>query len=340
MTLATSDEAHLETLKTLLQEKKREKDFEALTAALISRLLDVPIYIARTGFQHGGDAGPAGQAGRRFRLECKKYSDGTDLSERELLGEIDQALARDGALEGWFLVATRLVSEQLAQTLEQHGDQLGVPVVIIDWAGPGIPPLAALCAAFPDAVEKVFSKPAADAARAISASSSDAIAQLRRTCQVRCLGFKSILNASHAGLLNIWNDRSISQASLNQDVAGGAITKKVSRAKVNAALTQWWQSEPKDAPAIMVGFDGVGKTWATLDWIIANLSTLPIAIILPSSAMADIGSPSASSMLKVLGARMTEITGVRDGRIGHGARASFWSVRRSKVLLSRSYSTA
>ena len=111
MTLATSDEAHLETLKTLLQEKKREKDFEALTAALISRLLDVPIYSARTGFQHGGDARTGGQAARRFRLECKKYSDGTGLSERELLGEIDQALARDGALEGWFLVATRLVSD-------------------------------------------------------------------------------------------------------------------------------------------------------------------------------------------------------------------------------------
>src|SRR5579862_9663913 len=164
MTLTASDQDRLETLKGLLQEKDRERDFERLAAALISRFLDVPIYIARSGFQYGGDAGPAGAGGRRFRVECKKYSDTTDISERELLGEIDQALARDEALEGWFLVATRVVKEQLAQSLEQHGDRQGVPVVIIDWSGPNVPPLAALCAAFPDIVEAGFSKVAAAAA--------------------------------------------------------------------------------------------------------------------------------------------------------------------------------
>lgn len=326
MTLTADDQAQLNALKTLLQEKDRERDFERLAAALVSRLLDVPIYIARTGFQYGGDAGPAGAGGRRFRIECKKYSDTTDLSERELLGEIDQALARDEAVEGWFLVATRVVKEQLAQSLVQHGDRHGVPVIIIDWSGPDLPPLAALCAEFPDIVETFFSKAAAGAARAISASTSDALAQLHRTCQEWCLGFQAIQDASHRNVGDIWNDRAISQASLNQDVAGGAITKKVSRATVNRALTQWWQHPSKDAPAIMVGYDGVGKTWATLDWIVANLPILPITIILPSSAMADIGSPSISSMLKVLGARMTEVTGVRD--VDH------WS-RRARKLLER-----
>ena len=324
MTLTARYQMQLDTLKTLLQEKGRERDFEKLAAALIGCLLDIPIYVARAGFQHGGDAGPAGAGGRRFRLECKKYSDTTELSERELLGEIDQALARDEALEGWFLVATRGVKEQLAQSLEQHGDRQGVPVVIIDWSGPNLPPLAALCVAFPEIVETEFSKAAADAARAISAPASEAVAQLKRTCQEWCLGFQSILDASHESVREIWNNRAVSQASLNQDVAGGAITKKVSRGAVNTALTQWWQSQPKDAPAVMVGYDGVGKTWATLDWIVGNLSTLPIVVILPSSAMADVGSPSASSMLKVLGSRMTEVTGVRD--------ATHWSRRAGKLL--------
>ena len=70
------------------------------------------------------------------------------------LGEIDQALARDEALEAWVLVATCRVSEQIQQSLVQHGERLGVPIVIIDWADGELAPLAALCAFAPDLVEK------------------------------------------------------------------------------------------------------------------------------------------------------------------------------------------
>ena len=101
-------------LKSLLQAEKDASKLETLVAALVARLLALPIAIAKKGFQHGGDAGPAGQQGRRFRLEAKKYADTTSLSDRELLGEIDHALARDEALEAWILIATRNVPEQLA----------------------------------------------------------------------------------------------------------------------------------------------------------------------------------------------------------------------------------
>ena len=113
-----------EKLKNELQSEQRASKLEHLAAALLSRLLDVPVAVSSSGLQHGGDAGPGGQQGRRFRIECKKYSDTTSLSERELLGEIDHALARDPALEGWFLVATRQVPEQLAQTLLQKGEEI------------------------------------------------------------------------------------------------------------------------------------------------------------------------------------------------------------------------
>jgi hypothetical protein len=110
----STDLANLGNLKIELQATGKEDVFERLTAALISNLLDLPIFVAATGFQYGGDAGPSGQQGRRFRIECKKYADTTALKERELLGEIDQALSRDKALEAWFLVSTREVPEQLA----------------------------------------------------------------------------------------------------------------------------------------------------------------------------------------------------------------------------------
>ena len=89
---------NLAKLKHELQNEQDASKFEQLAAALLGYLLDVPIAVAKSGFQYGADAGAVGQ--RRLRLECKKYRDTSQLKERELLGEIDQALARDDALEG------------------------------------------------------------------------------------------------------------------------------------------------------------------------------------------------------------------------------------------------
>src|SRR5436309_13196814 len=99
MPLTATDLANQEKLKVSLQADDNALNLESLAGALLGRLLGMPIAIAKSGFQHGGDGGPAGQQGRRFRLECKKYSDNTSLSHRELLGEIDHALGRDEALE-------------------------------------------------------------------------------------------------------------------------------------------------------------------------------------------------------------------------------------------------
>src|SRR5687767_5024712 len=121
MTLTASDIAAQMQLKGLLQAGDDPGKLEHLGAALLGHLLGVTVAVAKSGFQYGGDAGTAGRQDRRLRVEGKKYSDTTSLSERELLGEIDHALSRDPALEAWVLVATRAVPEQLEQSLNQKG---------------------------------------------------------------------------------------------------------------------------------------------------------------------------------------------------------------------------
>jgi hypothetical protein len=195
-----------EKLKYELQAEQRSSKLEHLAAALLSRLLAVPISVSKSGFQHGGDAGPAGRQGRRFRLECKKYSDSTSLSDRELLGELDHALARDPALEGWFLIATRNVPEQLVQDLVQKGERIGVPIVIIDWKDHDLAPLAALCAFAPDLVESMYSPAAGALASALEPAATDAITSLRGQLQSWCLGFATLRVQSHAKLNAIWNE--------------------------------------------------------------------------------------------------------------------------------------
>jgi len=196
MALSSADLSHLAKLKTALQDEKHAAKFERLVAALIGRLLGVGVAVATTGFQHGGDAGTAGRQGRHLRIECKKYADTTALRDRELLGEVDQALDRDPALEAWILAATREVPEQLEQMLEQKALRIGVPIVIVDWKGDGVTALAALCAFGADLVEVLFSAEAAGHAKALETVAIDAIERLRREFQAWTLGFESLRTLS------------------------------------------------------------------------------------------------------------------------------------------------
>lgn len=302
-------------LKRALQNDIDATKLEHLAAALIRCLLGVPIAVASSGFQHGADAGPAGRQGRWFRLECKKYSDTRSLNKRELLGEIDQALARDEALEAWFLIATRAVPEQIQQSLRQHGERIGVPIEIIDWGHDHeVAPLAALCAFGPDLVEEFVSSSASEDARALKAVSGEAIKLLRRDLQSWCLGFESLRTQSIKKLDKIWNCPPTSNADLGQNAAGGAQEKKVRRSAVHEALNAWWRGPAgDDAPAAVVGMAGAGKTWATLDWLVDSQDNLPIVLIVPSLADATGTSDVTETGVKNLFAkRLYEITKVRD----------------------------
>ena len=106
-----------ERLKKEISTDARGSNLEKLAAALVGRMLGITVSVARSNFQHGGDAGTAGRQDRRLRIETKRYSETTALNERELLGELDQALRRDLALEAWLLVTTQAVSEQIEQSL-------------------------------------------------------------------------------------------------------------------------------------------------------------------------------------------------------------------------------
>ena len=91
-----------------------------------------------------------------MRIECKRYRDDTSLNDRLLLGEIDQAIVADPALEAWILAATREADEQLERQLFKHGNGFGIAVLIVDWKSHDEPALAALLASNPTLVSKLL----------------------------------------------------------------------------------------------------------------------------------------------------------------------------------------
>jgi uncharacterized protein (DUF433 family) len=306
----SAQDAGFQVLKAELQQDATGKKLEDLAAQLVGGLLRLEIAVARSGFQHGGDAGPAGRGGRKFRIECKRYADTNPLNDRELLGEIDQALNRDEALEAWVLVSTRTVPEQLRQDLTLKGERLGLPIVILSWDDNGTRSLAALCASAPEVVDQIISPRAGEASRALAPLMAAAIEEIRRDLQSWSLGFETLRRRSHRRLSEIWASKRVSVAELGQDVAGGARPKKIKRVSTQQALSGWWSGRAEaGAPMVIIGADGVGKTWTALDWLVDNTDDQPIVLVVSSSSAAiALRAASPLSIRQFLAQRLYELT--------------------------------
>lgn len=319
-----TDATRLSRLKEILQEIT-PGELEKLIAALVSELLGIGIAVAKSGFQHGGDAGPAGRQERRFRIETKRYAETTSLSDRELLGEIDHALTRDPALEAWFLAATRDVPEQLELDLLGKSDQLGLPIVVIDWKPGTFPAMAALCTAAPNVMEDMVGKEAGDLAKALESDGATRLTQLTREMEAWNLGFERLRNLSHQRLNEVWTNRRISVATLGQDVAGGDAATTIKRKALHDAFDGWWLGRAtEDAPAVVLGNEGDGKTWATVQWLVDHSEHQPIVLVIPSGAATGLIDISPASVKRFIGDRLYEVTQSRD--------QTHWRLRLDRLL--------
>lgn len=325
MTIPGSPTHRLDRLKNILQLDIKAGEFEKLTAALVSDMTGVGIAVAASGFQHGGDAGPAGREGRRFRIETKRYSDTTSLSNRELLGEVDHAIARDKALEGWFLVATREVTEQLELELLEKSEKTGIPIVVVDWKADGFPALAALCTTSPETVRKFAGNEASNLAQALKLEGESALERLRRELAAWHLGFDSVRTASHDHLERLWKDSRVALGAFGQNTASGQYKTTVPRLAISKALDSWWSTaSPIGSPALVLGHEGAGKTWATIEWLATARDSLPIVLAVPSSAFTDSGGVTPSFIKQFLAERLHELSPSRN--------AEHWCLRLERLL--------
>ena len=300
---------------------------EDLAADTIGRLLGVQVVTSRSGFQFGGDAGSAGRQDRHLRIECKRYGAGTPLGDRELQGEINDAIRRRPGLEVWILVATTGASEGTQETLNLLSQSVGVPVLIYDWTVPagGIPDLAALCAFAPDIVEKHYGKSAEGAARSLAKASAVSIKRIQRDLEVWHVGFKQLRKVAQESIKRIWASDVESRAAFGQNAAGGASPALLPRSAVAAQLDRWWQAEPATGPVAAFGAEGVGKTWAVLHWIVQELDvSLPITLLLASSAMPALFAFSEVAVLDFLAKQLYALTGTQG--------SAYWERRLRKLL--------
>ena len=324
--MATAKDS-IERLKAVLQ-KVPPKTLENLTADLLGRLIGVQFRRAREGTQQGGDGGVRSVAGRNLIYEARRYGENSRLNNREIRGEISQAVDRDPALEAWILVTTQEVSEQTATEMHSASRQFGIDPVILDWSPSRLPRLAALCASDPDSVEAAIGGGHRHLLKQIASldDHQSVVESITNELETHAIGYELLRTASHDLVRDIWSDRNKAQARFSQDVAGGAHSASyISRAEPIAQLNNWFCSEGQDCRGLIVGREGMGKTWAAFGWMREKLDQLPIVILVPSSSIS--GRIAGYTELIALLARC-----LRDLDRGVKRELEYWERRVTRLL--------
>lgn len=300
--------------------------FERLARCLLSSLLGVPFRNARSGDQRGGDGGVAGVGDRHLIFEARRYSESTRLDERSILGEIDQAVERNPALEAWILVTTKEVPEQTRDAMVRKGTRLGIGTIIIDWLSQPLPNLAVLSATYPECFKTVIGERHDQILADITAMQGfDAtLTTIRAELDIWAIGYESLRDASHNWIKEIWESRRKADARFKQNVAGGdEAAQHVRRQDLIDRLDGWLDVSLTGHAGVLVGPEGTGKTWAAIDWLQLRLHRLPIIVMAPSSAIGDRIS-SQSDLIGFIAYCLHEILPVRD--------ITFWEQRVRRLL--------
>lgn len=297
---------------------------ERLAQSALSKLLDIPFRRARAGDQRGGDGGASGT--RDLVFEARRYEPTTSFDERGIRGQILQAIERKPDLEAWVLVSTRAVPEQVQDAIDTTALGQGIAAVSIDWLRQPLPRLAVLCASDPDGFASEFGEQHSEMLGRFRNLQGYAptLNSIERELQSWSIGYESLREASHRRVREIWEFRRRAQAKFKQDVAGGEENARhVRRTALIDRLDAWFECSHESAVGALVGRDGAGKTWATVDWLQLRLDRLPIVVLAPSSALGST-DPTRDGVINFVAHYLREVAEVRD--------VSYWEGRVRRLL--------
>ena len=297
---------------------------ERLAQSALGNLLDVPFRNARSGDQRGGDGGASGI--RDIVYEARRYEPTTSFDERGIRGQILQAVERKPDLEAWILVSTREVPEQIQDAIDATALGQGIAAFSIDWLRRPLPKLAVLSASNPEGISAEFGEQHGALLERIRNLPHYALSlkSIKRELQSWSIGYESMREASHRRVREIWACRRRAQAKFKQDVAGGeGGARHVRRSALIDRLDAWFDCSPEGPVGALVGRDGAGKTWATVDWLQLRLDRLPIVVLAPSSALGST-DPTRVDLVKFVAHYLHEVADVRD--------VSYWEGRVRRLL--------
>lgn len=308
--------------------------FEGLVRDLFAEVTGQGYRLMKSGPQGGVDVlGDTSWTGLVIGMEGKHYAEETKLALDLLKSKVRDAVDQFPEMDLWVLAATRAVSQGDVKALEAVGAREGIDVLVLDWdSGAAEPPdLAILCAMAPNATMTRLGR---------CAVVDDAIQWLRehpaftRVSQRLLERLKSPLvgyGAARAAMATWLRSRMKDLESALLAFDSDAIllesqAHRIARPGVSGLLTQWWSGRPTKV-AVLLGEEGVGKTWAALGWWLQKSAEpdFPLTIVIPAKKI------SSADIDTVLATALFDCLKVRD--------LEFWKRRVQRWLSAESTST-
>ena len=279
--------------------------FEGLIAKLLTALTGQRFHLARSGSQAGRDMSVHHTNANVVAVECKRYGSETELNERDLQGELTQAVMGIPDLDLWVLVTSRDVPSQLYEALHQQARHDNIEFLSIS-ADDGEPSsLESLCAQSPEIViahieSKVSSEWKDDLEQLLEKIAAypqftATIEQLRNRFLSPFIGYDNWRSAQNQWFDNCLASEAESRAHFGQLLnirdPGAAL---VNRGSDWARLDKWFSSWNETRETfVLLGEEGDGKTWAVASWLDQNSQDkedFP-AVVFTSSLRVDSNEP-------------------------------------------------
>ena len=314
--------------------------FEGFVGRLLEHATGIRFRIAWSGRQQGRDnaseAEPGDISACRYNLEAKHYFSSA-LNQRELVAEIAQAARQARPPDLWILVTPTEVDPTNLEELRTEAADRGFDVLALDGKDRGLGRLVALAAAHLEAVVGFAREHATPvdlvaletelAAIVASARFAAVHAQITRALDGTLLGHADAVRRARRCLLKVLGDGGYALSRFNQDVAvrrqGSGIVR---RRELHAALQKWLSDATLGASqcGVVLGEDGVGKSWATFDWLATFVESDEMeTVVLPFSASMK-PYPAHMSLADLLPDLLEQWTGI--------AGRELWSRRLARWL--------
>ena len=247
-------------LKDLIQSIK-PKEFEKLTATLLTSFLKIPFVVARSGNQPRGDA--RSMPGE-VTIQAKNYSEGNKPRDVEIVGDINIVRRNLQDLQVYVLVISRNISAQSLDELDAVSEETGLDTVTLELSDE-LSDLGALCVTYWEDIHHFFDLSAMDPQFSVwvqitrdDLKTQAQMEKVRSNLEDRIQTQSHVQKSTEKYLLNRFNrDEDFNPINLSQ---------AIERKSLESKLTEWWDTE--EAPiCYLEGKKGHGKTWLASKWM-------------------------------------------------------------------------
>jgi hypothetical protein len=289
--------------------------FEGVVRDALSEITGRAFGLLKSGPQGGVD-GINGPIANRLVIgfEAKRYKETNRLPADELVAKLHDTARNYPSLDLWILAATRSISAGDAATIHTVGEELGIDVLILDWAGGANPPaIVDLIAAAPNSAAHHFGGDKTLIAELDKVRQQPGfetrLAMLHERLSQPEIGLATARERCRAYLTQHMSDRDAARLVFNSHAALRADgVKRINRDGLNTAIENWWLSS-YDSPLVLLGREGVGKTWEALGWWLGAAAAdpeFPLTLVLPARDVIGIDGPA------LIATFLRKATGVRD----------------------------